>query len=236
MQGLLRVLPHALTLTNLAAGCVAAVALVQGKLWIVPWCVLTSAVADFFDGFAARRAGVSGPFGRELDSLADLVSFGLSPALMAYVLLEASGLAQPWPYLGLWIVLMSAVRLARFNVEQADVKHFIGLATPANTLLWFGLLQAWRSDAAGLGEWLANPALIGILVLLTGALLVSSLSYPSNKIDPRRTANWPLWLCAALLIVLPWLVGWLTLPVVMLIYVASGFFWRAPSARHVDPA
>ncbi len=255
MHGLLRLLPHALTLTNLAAGCVACIALVRGNFEIVPWCLLVSAVADFLDGFAARAAGVSGPFGRELDSLADMVSFGVSPGLMAYVMLRGQmggiGMYPAFPadppadsafmesllrqmitepswlvYLALLIPLMSAVRLARFNIDQADTKHFIGLATPANTVFWFGLFQVWRFDSFGFRQNLSDPLVLLPIVALFSYLLVSNLPLFSNKLDPRKTSNWPVWVVVAAAVVLPWWLGWAAVPVAMVLYVASGLVWR----------
>ena len=251
MPSPLRALPHALTLTNLAAGCVACIALVRGEFAAVPWCLLVSAVADFLDGFAARAAGVSGPFGRELDSLADMVSFGVSPGLMAFAMLGGGGLYLGYPeagtllapaenlhvrppmaYTALFVALMSAVRLARFNVEQADTKHFVGLATPANTLLWFGLLMTWHTDALGLRQNLSHPLVVLPAVAVSGGLLVSDLTYFSNKLNPLAPRNWPVWVVAAAFAVLPWWVGWASIPAAMALYVLSPLVWRP--AR--DPA
>lgn len=226
MHAASRLLPHALTLANLAAGCVACVALVRGEYAWVPWCLLVSAVADFLDGFAARAAGVQGPFGRELDSLADVVSFGVSPGLMAMAMLGTD--AEPWAFLALLIPVFSAVRLARFNVAQSDTPHFIGLATPANTLLWFGLFMTWLTDAGGFRQNLSQPLLVLPLAALTAGLLVSNVSYFSNKLNPLAARNWPVWVVAAAFVGLPWLLGWAAVPIAVGLYVLSGFVWKAP--------
>ena len=235
MHTLLRLLPHLLTLTNLCAGCVASIALINGTYDWVPWCLLVSAVADFLDGFAARAAGVSGPFGRELDSLADMVSFGLVPGLMAFVMLGGGGAHlhtySVLAFAALLIPLMSAVRLARFNIEQSDTKHFIGLATPANTLLWFGLFMTWLTDAGGAGyqNLLAPPFLLPVVVL-TSYLLVSNFTYFSNKLNPLAVRNWPVWLVAAAFVILPFFIGWASIPVAMALYVLSPLVWRPATA------
>ena len=240
---LLRLLPHALTLTNLAAGCVACISLVRGEFEMLPWCLLVSAVADFLDGFAARAAGVSGPFGRELDSLADMVSFGVSPGLMAWAMLQggtwtsadgrftdlqyfAPESLEAYAYLALLIPVFSAVRLARFNVSQADTKHFIGLATPASTVFWFGLFQVWRFDTLGLRQNLSRPELLLPIVAIFSYLLVSELPLFSNKLDPRARRNWPVWVVLATAVGLPWVIGWAAVPVAMVLYVLSGLVWR----------
>lgn len=236
MRVLIQLLPHILTLINLGAGCVACIALISGRLDWVPWCLLISAVADFFDGFAARAANVSGPFGRELDSLADVVSFGVSPALMAFVMLaQPLDISQPIPvyaFGALLIALLSAVRLARFNIDQADTKHFIGLATPASTVFWFGLFQVWRFDTLGFRENLSNPVVLLPIVLIFSYLLVSKLPLFSNKLDPRRSQNWPVWVVLLAMLVLPWMLGWAALPIVMTLYVLSGLIWQPPNSAH----
>ena len=228
MFGLLRVVPHLLTLSNLAAGCVACIALVKGDFEVVPWCLLISAVADFLDGFAARAAGVSGPFGRELDSLADMVSFGVSPGLMAFAMLGgAATLEAPLlAYGGLLIPILSAVRLARFNIDQADTKHFIGLATPANTVFWFGLFMTWHADALGFRQNLSQPAFILPLVVLFSLLMISPLTLFSNKINPKSSRNWPVGIVVLAAMVLPFFLGWAAMPVVMVLYVLSGLVWK----------
>ena len=132
----------------------------------------------------------------------------------------------PLAYLALLIPLMSAVRLARFNIDQADTKHFIGLATPASTVFWFGLFQVWRFDTFGLRQNLSDPLVLLPVVALFSYLLVSNLPLFSNKLDPRKKSNWPVWVVLATAVLLPWVLGWLTVPVVMVLYVLSGLVWR----------
>jgi len=187
-----------------------------------------SAVADLLDGFAARAAEVCGPFGRELDSLADMVSFGLSPGLMAFAMLggATSGEIPVLAYAGLLIPVLSAVRLARFNVEQADTKHFIGLATPANTVFWFGLFMTWQTDALGFRQNLSQPAWLVPIVVVFSLLLVSSLTLFSNKINPKSSRNWPVGIVLLAAVLLPFFIGWAAMPVAMVLYVLSGLVWK----------
>jgi len=228
MFGLLRVVPHLLTLTNLTAGCVACIALIRGDFNMVPWCLLISAIADFLDGFAARAAGVSGPFGRELDSLADMVSFGVVPGLMAFAMLSSGAKAEiPLvAYGGLLIPIMSAVRLARFNIDQAETKHFIGLATPANTVFWLALFMTWYTDTLGFRQNLSQPELILPLVLVFSLLLVSSITFFSNKINPKSRGNWPVGIVFLAALILPVFIGWAGIALSMLLYVLSGLVWK----------
>jgi len=228
MIGLLRVVPHLLTLSNLAAGCVACIALVRGDFEIVPWCLLISAIADFLDGFAARAAGVSGPFGRELDSLADMVSFGVSPGFMVFAMLggATNGEIPLVAYGGLLLPVLSAVRLARFNIDQADTKHFIGLATPANTVFWLGLFMTWYTDSLGLRQNLSQPELILPVVIIFSWLLVSSITFFSNKINPNNRNNWPVGVVFLSVLILPFLMQWAAIPATMILYVLSGLVWK----------
>ena len=134
-----------------------------------------------------------------------------------------------YAYGALLIALMSALRLARFNVSQADTKHFIGLATPASTVFWFGLFQTWRFDTLGFRQNLSDPLVLLPIVALFSYLLVSNLPLFSNKLDPRRRANWPAWVVLAAAALLPWGLGWAAVPVVMILYVGSGLVWRPVS-------
>ena len=226
VSALLRALPHVLTLSNLLAGSLACIAVLELRFDLVPYLLLVATIADFLDGFAARAAGVSGPFGRELDSLADVISFGLLPGILAYSMLQHVGYLS---FGALLIPMFSALRLARFNIAQSDAKHFIGLATPANTVLWFGLWQVWRLDEGGFRQNLSQPEIVLPLVLLSSLLLVSRLPLFSNKLDPRRRANWPAWIVLAAALIFPFLLGWLTVPLVMLLYILSGLVWKPQS-------
>lgn len=98
------------------------------------WWIWAACVFDFFDGFAARWLKVSSPIGKELDSLADMVSFGVLPAITMFTWLDQSHLPAPLPYTALLLAVFSALRLAKFNVDDRQTDSFIGLPTPANAL------------------------------------------------------------------------------------------------------
>lgn len=138
-------LPNIITLANLACGCAAIVfALkVPGNLAVAFWLIAAAAVFDFLDGFAARLTGQYSRIGAELDSLADVVSFGVAPAAMLFVMYRDSfAFWNPGPFLADWpgwlvfaVALFSALRLARFNVDESQTSEFTGLPTPANALM-----------------------------------------------------------------------------------------------------
>lgn len=132
-------LPNILTLLNLLCGSMAVIALMKydtpRALPVAFVFIAASAIFDFFDGFAARMLGSTSSLGVQLDSLADVVSFGLVPALVAYKLYFLAGGSGVWSLLILLIVAFSALRLARFNVDDEQETVFKGLPVPANALL-----------------------------------------------------------------------------------------------------
>jgi CDP-diacylglycerol--serine O-phosphatidyltransferase len=102
-------------------------------------CVLLAAVFDFLDGFVARTMGWTSRFGAELDSLADVISFGVVPGALSTVMLTTLNVDYPWVFLGFIITLASAYRLAKYNTSENSQTYFRGLPTPANALLWIGV-------------------------------------------------------------------------------------------------
>ena len=144
--------------------------------------VLLAATFDFFDGFSARLLKAYSPLGKELDSLADMVSFGLVPGMTAFSLLRDS--QWEWArYFGLLIAVFSALRLAKFNIDERQTSSFIGLATPANAIFWTGLAYSY-------GESMSLPAYpwaILLMVALSCFLLISELPMFSLKF---KTYGW----------------------------------------------
>ncbi len=133
-----RHIPNALTCANLLCGCVGIVEVFHNNMLLSCALIGLAAVFDFFDGFAARLLNVSSPIGRELDSLADMVTFGLLPAVIIYQLLVRAvpGIEDLWiPNLAFVIAICSALRLAKFNIDPRQSDSFIGVPTPANALL-----------------------------------------------------------------------------------------------------
>lgn len=129
-------IPNILTLANLFCGCLAVYfVFALGDLRVAFWLVALAAVFDFLDGFAARLLKSYSPLGKELDSLADMVSFGVVPAAALFELYVFAGGLQPYGYIIFIVALFSALRLARFNIDENQSEEFIGLPTPANALL-----------------------------------------------------------------------------------------------------
>lgn len=162
-------IPNALTCCNLLAGCVAIMYCMRLFLIDRPMpiliCILIGAAFDFCDGLAARALKAYSPVGKELDSLADVITFGLAPALLCmHTVSKLYPQSDVLPYLGLVIVVASALRLAKFNTDDRQSSSFLGLPVPANALFWCSLVL-----------WLpADPSQSGILRIIIPLLIVVS--------------------------------------------------------------
>ena len=142
-------IPNLLTLANLFMGLLAIVMLIEGKNDVVVYLIAGCLIADIFDGMLARKMGVDGELGIQLDSLADVVSFGALPSLMYYYIasqfITSSGMHSISIALACLIGVSAGLRLARFNVDTRPREYFWGLATPAGAMLVTGLF--WGIDA-----------------------------------------------------------------------------------------
>lgn len=131
-------IPNALTCCNLLCGCVGIVEIFHGNMILSCILIGVAGIFDFFDGFAARLLKVTSPIGKDLDSLADVVTFGLLPSIIIYqlILRSTTSLSELWmPNIAFLIAIFSAVRLAKFNNDSRQSESFIGLPTPANGFL-----------------------------------------------------------------------------------------------------
>ena len=177
-------IPNAITCLNLLSGCVAAIFAFQGDLIVAAWLVYLASLFDFLDGFAARGLKAYSAIGKELDSLADMVSFGFVPALVVYKLIEQS-LSVDFPFANylsftaFLLAVFSALRLAIFNLDDRQTSSFIGLPTPANGLFWVSI-AAWLQFKDHLN--LLHPGVLLVLVLFFSYLLVSNIPMYSLKI------------------------------------------------------
>lgn len=131
---LLRHLPNALTIGNLLCGCVGIIFTLQYSTSLAAWFVWAACVFDFLDGFAARALKVNSPIGKELDSLADMVSFGVLPSIVMFQMMDIISSSSILPYTAFSLAAFSALRLAKFNIDENQKDSFIGLPTPANAL------------------------------------------------------------------------------------------------------
>src|SRR5574344_654022 len=165
-------IPNMITCCNLISGCIAVVYALGSNYPMALAFIIIGAIFDFFDGMSARLLGVSSPIGKELDSLADDVTFGVAPASMVFCLLytieypSSLEFARPvLPYFAFVIAAFSALRLAKFNLDERQTTSFIGLTTPANALFWASLIIS-----ASECQWLQTSAW-GLLLMLCLILL-----------------------------------------------------------------
>lgn len=146
-------IPNTITCCNLIAGCIATYYAFQGCYYEALLFIIIGAVFDFFDGMSARLLHVSSPIGKELDSLADDITFGFAPSAMVFSFLSSFHIHLTFvPFLAFIIAAFSALRLAKFNLDERQAMGFIGLPTPANALYWGSLIvgtHRWLDQLPG---------------------------------------------------------------------------------------
>lgn len=181
MKKIKQQIPNTITLLNLFFGCLAMVSLWKEAYMAVYGWVGLALLADLLDGALARWLKVTSDLGKQLDSLADLVSFGLLPGLVFYKMLEQSGSLSYLPYAGFLVTVFSAVRLARFNEDERQVYSFYGLPTPANAIWILGLFWYVEFGTSGLAEFFRQPVFLLFSILLSCFLLVADIPMFSFK-------------------------------------------------------
>lgn len=172
-------IPNTLTSCNLISGCIAIVFALSANYTMALTFIVVGAFFDFFDGMSARLLGVSSPIGKELDSLADVVTFGVAPSSMIFTLLltlDKSGwndsLAFAVPYVAFVMAAFSAIRLAKFNLDERQTTSFIGLPTPANALFWGALIVGGEEMLAAQSQVIL---LLIVMVFISSWLLVAEI-------------------------------------------------------------
>ncbi|RPD47221.1 CDP-diacylglycerol--serine O-phosphatidyltransferase [Hymenobacter sediminis] len=223
-------LPNAVTCLNLFSGCLALCYIFAGELETAAYFVGLSAVFDFFDGLIARALHVSSPIGKDLDSLADAVSFGVVPGAFLFQLLQQAGAGLPtWlPYAGFIVTVFSALRLAKFNNDTRQSDSFIGLPTPACTLVVASLPLILANDTFQVTFLILNPwALLALTLVLSGLLVAElplfALKFKSFGWQGNQVRFLFLLVSLGLLIVL----GATAIPLIILLYVLLSMLTRA---------
>lgn len=180
-----RHIPNTVTCCNLFCGCIASIMGFQAKYEMAILFIILGAVFDFFDGMLARLFHVSGPLGKELDSLADDITFGFAPSVIVYSLfkeVQYPDILAPFtdyiPYTAFIIAVFSALRLGKFNIDTRQSTSFIGLPTPANALFWGSLVVGGHDFLVSESF---NAIYLLILVLIMSYLLVAEIPMFSLK-------------------------------------------------------
>lgn len=248
-------LPNLLTLFNLFLGCMAIIYIFNnhmvvhqvqysdhsetfnvemGDLDFAAYCIFLAAIIDFFDGFVARLLKVESQLGKELDSLADMVTFGLAPGVILYELFsfsyEANNRAFEYPILffsaGFAVTIFAALRLARFNLDEEQKTEFRGLPTPAMALLVASLPLLIIRNEGGIQHFIVNGWTLFILTAALCFLMVSEIPMMSLKFSFAGTSKKSWQITLVLLCMLTTLLGiavfhwlFLVIPVIVILYI-----------------
>lgn len=231
---MIKSIPNLLTLSNLFCGCCALVFLLKGVPQAVPWFIAGSFLFDYSDGLAARALRVSSPLGKELDSLADVVSFGVVPGMLLYVMLEK---AFGGPIAGVPICLWAlpafvlsacaALRLGKFNLDTRQTTYFIGLTTPATTVFVLGLFLTIQSNYFGLAPVLLNPILLYALIPTLCYLMLSEIPMFGMKIKGfSLKSNYINLIFIGVFVALAFILKPLALSATIILYIVASVIWR----------
>ena len=195
LMNIIRHIPNTITSMNLLCGVLGVICVFSGESDTAFLLMLLAAICDFFDGFSARALNAYSSVGKELDSLADLVSFGLLPSLMLYrVMTVMSPDAGLLCYIPLLIVLASALRLAKFNTDDRQSENFLGLATPASAMICGSLTYYILKDQDSfLTVWASGKVFVPLVSAILSVLMVTELPMFSMKIKKGTQKNTPLY-------------------------------------------
>lgn len=216
-----RNVPNFLTSMNLALGMVGICLVLGGNVNAGAYCIFFAAAFDFLDGFVARLLNVQGEMGKQLDSLADMVTFGVLPAMIMFSMIGSNSDSEYLPYLAFLIGVFSAWRLAKFNIDERQSDRFIGVPTPANALL-ISTLPFLSEKSAIAQNLLSNPiVLVGITILMS-YLLVAELPLIALKFkDYAFQKNVYRYLIIFVSLILLIILGIAGIPFAIIFYIAA---------------
>lgn len=224
-------IPNAITCCNLLSGCASILLTFTGYLELAGLMIFMAAVFDFFDGFAARLLKAYSPLGAQLDSLCDVVSFGVAPSFIMYhylnqvVSLEL-GSVNVAAFAAFFLAIFAALRLAKFNIDDRQTTSFIGLPTPAMGIFVASLPFTLRHESlAFMGALMTNPFFLFGVVALFSYLMVSEIPFFSLKVKSLKfKENKHLYLVALFAIIKVAIFGLAAIPFVMLFYIIVAMF------------
>ena len=188
-MGITKHIPNTITSMNLLCGALGVIFAFKGSLDMAFYMMLAGAICDFCDGLSARALKAYSPMGKELDSLADLITFGLLPSIMLHRRLIEGGVTGFWAYFPLIIVVFSALRLAKFNVDERQGENFLGLPTPACAMWCGSLIYAADHGVMSMANLLHDTNLIIISSVVLAILLVSEVPMFSFKFHKDSEYN-----------------------------------------------
>ncbi|RNI26306.1 CDP-alcohol phosphatidyltransferase family protein [Rufibacter latericius] len=229
-------IPNFITCLNLLCGCLALVAVFQQELITAAGWIVAAAALDFMDGMVARVLNTYSEIGKQLDSLADMVSFGVVPgAAMVQMIaqaIETGGYDLPGflPYSGFLITIFSCIRLAKFNIDTRQISSFIGVPTPACTLFIMSLPLILANDDFGLSPIIMNPFVLLAITVLFSYLLIAELPLFALKF---KNASWKgnevRFIFMGLSILFLAILNFTAVPLNLAIYIILSFFNKSSS-------
>ena len=210
---MIRQIPNIITLLNLVCGVLSIKYSFAWNLELAAFLIFLAAIFDFFDGASARLLKVHSEIGKQLDSLADLISFGLAPGIILLQLFKKYGVDADIQFVFLFIPVFSAIRLANFNIDDRQTKEFIGLPTPANGFFWAGLVFV---NLESLFPVMTLPILCMVMsFLLVSEIKLFSLKFSSLKWQGNQVRI--LFLLIALILFIRLLFQ--AIPIIVLLYI-----------------
>ena len=226
-------LPNLITLFNLFLGCIVALLLIENNLEVKYVFIITviCLILDYLDGYIARKLNVKSDIGIQLDSLADMVSFGLVPGILLYNMFNAApsssigSISSSFiPFLGFIITLSSAYRLARYNIRKSTSKFFKGLPTPANAVLIYSFAMI-SAEGNSFSDIILDYNVLMLIVIVSSILLVSNLKllnfkFKSLKFKGNRRRFFIILISIPALIIF----GIYAIPLVLSVYILTSIF------------
>ena len=227
-------IPNFITSLNLASGFAAIILASQGSILLAAWFIAAAMVFDFFDGFSARILNAYSDVGKELDSLADIVSFGVAPAIILYQLtMNVCSSVGQFPQLLIILILSimpvcAALRLAIFNVDTSQTVNFKGLATPANAIAVISMVFASSfSDSEVIAFLINSPAALIIITIILSLLMVSRLELFSLKVSSLKLkGNESRYLMLVLLVIVFAIIGIAGVALIIPVYIIASLTSR----------
>lgn len=236
-------IPNFITTLNLFSGCIGIIVALQFRIDYAAYFIVLSALFDFLDGMAARLLHVKSEIGKELDSLADVVSFGVLPGIILYQMMTTSSnvpvagsVISIFPLIAMIIPVLSAVRLAKFNLDTRQTTSFIGLPVPANALFLGSLpliqLQAGYSESL---SWLTfitgNYYILAIIAVGMSLLLVSEIPLISLKFSNLKfVENKPQFILVIFAVVSFAMATFAAIPLIILAYILLSLIFKPAAA------
>ena len=212
-------IPNIFTTLNLVSGFLGITFFLSDFTSLIPYCIYLSLIFDYLDGLTARKLNLISNFGKQLDSLADLVSFGVLPSLVIFDWLSNNSTYNMLEYISVLILVASAFRLAKFNISQSSSNNFIGLPTPVNALFFVSIFYSSKY-----ATFLNDKILVG-LVIIFSLLMISNIRFISMKfIDYSLAENINKYIIILVSLLCFLLLGIDGFPFIILFYISYSFF------------